>query len=274
MAEDAPIGFGGALTTWCTAWTLERRDGVTLGFVAHDRDLVTDALTYRAAPALAPTAVALSDGLEHDNAEVEGALTDDGLAEEDLAAGRWNGAALEIARIDWRAPEAARHVLMRGTFGEIAREGTAFRAEMLGATQRLEEPVAPATSPTCRAALGDAHCKLPRRALACETAVATVDGAVVTVGDGVDGALYAWGSLRFLDGANAGLTRDIVAGEGAELHLADAPAFAPRPGARAKLTEGCDKRFATCRDRFANAINFRGEPHLPGNDLLTRYPGG
>ena len=33
------------------------------------------------------------------------------------------------------------------------------------------------------------------------------------------------------------------------------------------------KLFATCRDRFANAQNFRGEPHLPGNDLLTRYPG-
>jgi uncharacterized phage protein (TIGR02218 family) len=37
--------------------------------------------------------------------------------------------------------------------------------------------------------------------------------------------------------------------------------------------EGCDKRLETCRDRFANTLNFRGEPHLPGNDLLTRYPG-
>ncbi len=43
---------------------------------------------------------------------------------------------------------------------------------------------------------------------------------------------------------------------------------------RIALTEGCDKRFATCRTRFANSENFRGEPHLPGNDLLTRYPGG
>jgi uncharacterized protein len=32
-----------------------------------------------------------------------------------------------------------------------------------------------------------------------------------------------------------------------------------------------DQRFSTCVSRFANALNFRGEPHLPGNDLLTRY---
>jgi uncharacterized phage protein (TIGR02218 family) len=44
-------------------------------------------------------------------------------------------------------------------------------------------------------------------------------------------------------------------------------------GALVELIEGCDKIFATCRDRFANGENFRGEPHLPGADLLTRYPG-
>lgn len=58
------------------------------------------------------------------------------------------------------------------------------------------------------------------------------------------------------------------------LHLAEGPAFAPIFPARVRLTQGCDKQLATCRDRFANAANFRGEAHLPGNDLLTRYPGG
>jgi AcrR family transcriptional regulator len=38
-----------------------------------------------------------------------------------------------------------------------------------------------------------------------------------------------------------------------------------------ELIEGCDRQLATCRDRFANVANFQGEPHLPGNDLLTRY---
>jgi hypothetical protein len=45
------------------------------------------------------------------------------------------------------------------------------------------------------------------------------------------------------------------------------------PGTLVLLVEGCDRTIATCRLRFNNAANFRGEPYLPGNDLLTRYPG-
>jgi hypothetical protein len=40
-----------------------------------------------------------------------------------------------------------------------------------------------------------------------------------------------------------------------------------------EVREGCDKQFATCVNRFKNALNFRGEPHVPGGDLLTRFGG-
>jgi hypothetical protein len=40
------------------------------------------------------------------------------------------------------------------------------------------------------------------------------------------------------------------------------------------VQEGCDHTIATCAARFGNAINFQGEPFLPGNDSLTRYPAG
>jgi uncharacterized phage protein (TIGR02218 family) len=38
------------------------------------------------------------------------------------------------------------------------------------------------------------------------------------------------------------------------------------------ITADCDKGFATCRDRFANAVNFGGFPHMPGNDFALSYP--
>ena len=38
------------------------------------------------------------------------------------------------------------------------------------------------------------------------------------------------------------------------------------------VTAGCDKTLATCRDRFANVDNFRGFPHIPGNDFIMSYP--
>ena len=37
---------------------------------------------------------------------------------------------------------------------------------------------------------------------------------------------------------------------------------------------GCRKRLTEdCKTRFANVLNFQGEPHLPGIDLLTKVPG-
>jgi uncharacterized phage protein (TIGR02218 family) len=35
---------------------------------------------------------------------------------------------------------------------------------------------------------------------------------------------------------------------------------------------GCDRQLTTCRDKFHNTVNFRGFPHIPGNDFVLRYP--
>ena len=76
-----------------------------------------------------------------------------------------------------------------------------------------------------------------------------------------------------MSGAACGWRSRILRAEESSIVLRDLPPVAIAAGTRFRLTEGCDKRFATCRGRFSNSINFRGEPHLPGNDLLTRYPG-
>ena len=108
----------------------------------------------------------------------------------------------------------------------------------------------------------------------------TVRATVITgdafglVVSGLDGAAadYVEGRLRVLEGPNAGIARRIVDNKGAALVLDEALGLAP--GTRIQLWEGCDKRFVTCRTRFANAANFRGEPHVPGGDVLMRFGGG
>ena len=39
-----------------------------------------------------------------------------------------------------------------------------------------------------------------------------------------------------------------------------------------RLIAGCDKTFETCKAKYANAANFRGFPHMPGEDWVTAYP--
>lgn len=255
---------------WC--WRLARRDGVVIGLTSHDRDLMVGGIVYRAAPGMKPSALETSDSLDAATMDLEGAIASDAIAARDLDAGRWDGAELELFVTDWSAPGMAPVTVARGSLGAVERRGAAFAAELQGVTRLLDRPVCPATSPSCRAMLGDPACRVdlaPRTHL---RRVIAVDGRAVTL-DSVAAGM-AFGELLWMDGANCGLASPVIGVDGSVLHLAEAPVFAPVFPARVRLTEGCDKQLATCRDRFANAVNFRGEAHLPGNDLLTRYPGG
>ncbi len=263
------------LITFALCWRLERRDGVAIGFTAHDRDLVIDGLAYRAAPGMLPSAITLADGFAADALDVKGALTSDAIRAGDLAAGRWDGAAVTISMTDWTAPGAERLEITRGILGEVSTEGEAFEAELKGPTAMLDRPVVEQTSPECRAMLGDARCRIdmaPRTRLT--RIVAVTDEDVVEVASAVGANAYAYGRLRWIGGRNSGLESAILRSAGTLLTLREPPQFVPATGDLVEIAEGCDRSLATCAGRFGNAANFRGEPHLPGIDLLTRYPGG
>lgn len=257
---------------WC--WRLSRRDGVVIGLTSHDKDLLWGGLTYRAAPGMRPSALEMRDHLDAATMDMEGAIASDVIMERDLDAGRWDGALMAFYVTDWTAPEVAPVLMAEGVLGAIERRGASFAAELQGVTRALDAPVCPATSPSCRAELGGRDCRINLAPLTHVRQVVAVDGAVVTLDNAVAAARLVYGSLRWMDGANCGTMSPIAGQTGTILHLATAPPLPMHLPARVRLTEGCDKQLSTCRSRFANALNFRGEAHLPGNDLLTRYPGG
>ena len=269
---EAPDWLREELVTLAWCWRLARRDGVAIGFTSHDRDLVIGGLAYRAAPGMKPSAIETNDSLDAATMDLEGAIASDAIAARDLEAGRWDGAELELFVTDWTAADVAPVTVARGSLGAIEQRGAAFAAELQGVTRLLDRPVCPATSPSCRATLGDRACRIDLARRTHVRRVTAVDGRVVTLDAAVGG--MAFGSLSWIEGGNCGLESPVISADGVSLHLAEAPAFEPPGPVRVRLVEGCDKQLATCRDSFANAINFRGEAHLPGNDLLTRYPGG
>jgi uncharacterized phage protein (TIGR02218 family) len=85
---------------------------------------------------------------------------------------------------------------------------------------------------------------------------------------------FTGGKLVWLTGANAGLTAEVkahrLAGGEAELDLWQRAARPIVVGDTFRVTAGCDKRFSTCGAKFANVANFRGFPHMPGNDFVLR----
>lgn len=270
------IWLKGPVTTAAYGWRLERRDGVALGFTSHDRDAEIDGLLYRASPGMEPTSIVENIGIETDGLEVSGALDADAINEEDLNAGRWDKARLTIFLYDWSDPVSNKRILAHGELGEVSFSDHSFRSELRGMTSVLDGPVVPQTSPGCRAYFCDHGCGLNSQRFAHLVSISAVNGSYATFGLNPVAAVpdaFAYGQLRWLSGKNAGLTAQILASGADHILLADPPAFLAVPGALALLTEGCNKTIATCSQRSGNAINFRGEPFLPGNDLLTRYPG-
>ncbi len=271
----ADIWLTGPVTSSAFGWRLERRDGVTLGFTSHDRDVEIDGLLYRASPGLVPTSVVETSGLDAGGLDVKGALTADALRAEDLRAGKWDGARIDIFLFDWSNPEAGTRPLVSGSLGSVEFSANSFSANVEGPAARLSMPVAPYTSPTCRARFCDAQCGLNAQRFRHRAPVLAVDGVSVSIGGmpAHELALFEQGELRWLGGENCG-DRHLVVGATANALLIDRPPpFAVVAGTSVELLQGCDKLLASCASRFGNVINFRGEPHLPGNDLLTRFPG-
>lgn len=264
---------GNSLAAIAFCWTIERRDGAGLALTSHDRDLTIGGRRYRAQPGIAPAAIEKSLGLGESDSEVAGAITSAALSEEDLAAGRWDGARVRLSAVDWEQPEALPVALVDGELGEIDLDGTGFRAGLRGAAAGLSRPVCPATSSECRAELGDRQCRVDMAGRELIAKVVAGEGRALTL-ETAPSLDFLFRRAEHLSGANSGLRSVIVAIDGASVMLRDLPAVDCAPGDLVRLRHGCDKMFATCRARFANAANFRGEPHLPGNDLLTRFPGG
>lgn len=258
------------------AWAVTRKDGVTLGFTDHDQDLNFDQVRFRPDSGLSARAVAQGLGLSIDNTEAAGLLSDDAITETDLLAGRWDGAEICLWEVDWTAPES-RRLIFRGSMGEVARNGAAFRAELRGLSEPLGRVQGRVYHPLCSAQLGDGHCgfDISRAGYQAEGILLSQDGGILRLAGipAYDARWFERGVIEVLTGPAAGLTGqikndDIPALDRREIEIWTAFGIQPEAGDRMRLLAGCDKRAETCRLKFLNFLNFRGFPHLPSEDWL------
>ncbi len=267
-------------TTLCTCWRVTRGDGVVLGFTDHDRAILFDDVEHEPETGLDATAAVSHSGLQVGGLEVTGAFASDTIAENDLEAGLYDNARVEAWLVNWAAPEE-RHLMRIGSIGEVRREGEAFTAEVRSLSHALDQERGRIFRATCDADLGDARCGVDLESddWSASATVVETDGFSTLVasvpGDRPSGFFDA-GALTFTSGANAGRRSEVLRhkrdDDGDHLTLWQPMADAIEAGDAFTVSAGCDKRFSTCRDRFANAENFRGFPHIPGNDFALSYP--
>lgn len=203
VPEEMAARIASGAATLCHVWKVVRADGTALGFTDHDGNLEVDGLTCRAASGWTTGAARSEVGLDAGDASALGVIEGEGFDAAGIAAGDFDGARVELWRVDWSAP-ALRVRLSVGTITALKIEGDRFTADVAGPMARLERVVGRTYGRLCDASLGDARC-------------------------GVDPGDH--------------------------------------PGA------SCDRRWETCVGVFANGINFRGFPDIPGDDFLTARAG-
>ncbi len=149
--------------TLCHVWLLTRVDGAVFGFTDHDRDLVVDEVSCRAASGWTAGAADSGVGLAAGAQAVGGGLDDATLNAGEIAAGLFDSASVTLWRVDWARPEL-KVKLWVGTMARIRREGAAFVADLEGPLAALERVVGRTYGRSCDALLGDGRCGVDRAA--------------------------------------------------------------------------------------------------------------
>lgn len=268
-------------TTLCWCWRLTRRSGVRLGFTDHDRNLTFDGTTFEASAGFTASEIRDSLGLSVDNLEVESALRR--RPGRSLAAGDFDDTTRGNLPCRLDGYDAAR----------LDAAGIARRVYVVPAPPSPPRSVASLT--TCSSRKAESSNTLATPHSATHAAVSTSHRHDIaarersrsprrsvrsphrgsqrspTAGSSKDFSRRPLAPMRWL------LQRDQAPHphcNGRNLRTVAADAVAHHTGDTFTVTAGCDKLIATCRDKFANTVNYRGFPHMPGNDTIASYTQG
>jgi len=280
LPESFQTHLTSGVTTLATAWRLLRKDGLVLGFTDHDRPLIFQGTQFQPRTGLTGRASSAGADLGVDNTEIAGILDSDFISSQDIRAGRFDGARVEIWRVNWQQPES--HVLVSsGVLGEITQTETGFSAELRGLSHQLEQTVGRLYQRGCDAVVGDGRCRvdLDQPGFRGEGTIVSIIDRHQFIADGLSSFSDDWfahGALVWLSGDNQGVSGFVKSHgqSGADTSLS---LWQPAPldlsvGDRFRVSAGCDRRFETCTEKFDNAINFRGFHLMPGNDFVIQIP--
>jgi uncharacterized phage protein (TIGR02218 family) len=256
--------------TLVNCWKVTRRDGTVLGFADHDEDITFDTVLYKAATGFTPSSIDSQSSLAVDNLDVEGMIESGSITEQDMLAGKYDYAAIEIFLLNYADLTQGKMMLRSGWLGEVELRNKQFVAEIRGLTQALSTQIGDLYSPICRATFGDSRCGY-------DLATVTVTGSVSSVASNLSftdssrseaNGFFALGMLTFTSGANLNIRREVKEFRDGQFTLALPMPFTIAQGDAYSLIRGCDKSFKTCSATYSNALNFRGEPHVPGLDKM------
>ena len=267
--------FEGGMTTLATCWRIARQDGVEIGFTDHDELITFDSLDYDSIAGFTPTTVESKSNMSVDNLDVEGQIYPSKITEEDLLAGLYDFAEIEIFVVNYADLTQGKLVVKRGRLGEVTLNSQMFQAEVRGLTQHLSQTIGDVFSPSCRAILGDSKCKVALAGFTSAGTVTEVNNNQTFKATALtqDAGWFTGGEVIWTSGNNDDRRMEVKEFASTQVVLALPMGKSIQVGDTFNIIAGCDKTRETCQSKFSNIINFRGEPDVPGTDKLLTTAG-
>ncbi len=260
----------GEVTSLAICWKLTLTNGTVMGFTDHTSDLTISSVLYKASSGFSPTSIETKDKFSVDNLDVAGVIDCSAITEADLMSGIYDYAEVEIFMVNVLDLTQGIILHRRGWVGEISLKNNQFIAEVRGLSQKLQQNIVELYSPTCRAIFCDTRCKLSKPTYTFAGTVTAVTSRQIFTNSAMLQAAgyFSSGEINWLTGANAGRKMEVKEFASGRFNM-----VLPMPkniavGDTFNAIAGCDKTFNTCYSKFNNAVNFRGEPHVPGNDKM------
>jgi uncharacterized phage protein (TIGR02218 family) len=258
-------------TTLATLWKIERRDGVKYFYTDHNEPISFNGDLYVPQSGIKASTVTTEATGGVSSLDVEGHIEDDEISDKDILNGLFRDASLEIMLVNYENVSAGVMYLLTGNLGQFTVSGNGWSAEFRGLTHRLKTSFGQNYSRTCRANFTDGTCKV-------DPSTVTYSGSVTGVQDslnfstdvtGFDFNTFEYGFVEWTSGNNTGARYEIKRSDSVgNIQLYLPVLFPVSSGDTFTIREGCDKEFSTCKNRFGNAINFQGEPDVPGLEFL------
>lgn len=259
-------------TTMAFCWRVVREDGTVQGFTEHDENITFDSLTYLASSGFTGSKIQSSLGLSIDNLEAKSALDNTTINEDDLAAGRYDNAEVEVYWVNFENV-AQRVLVSKGNIGRVKREELAFTAELRSMSHRMNQRVGRVYQKTCDVILGSARCGVNLASFTSTGSVSSVTTnrifSVSIAANDTDG-YYSFGLLEFTSGLNNGLKFEVKSHSQGLINLWEVTPFNVSVSDTFSIIAGCDKYGSTCHSKFNNMINFQGFNRIPGRDNFLK----
>lgn len=260
-------------TSLATCWKCTRTDGEIFGFTDHDKNLTVSSVLYLASTGYTRSAIQTSSQLAVDNLDLEGVFDSASITEQDLRAGLWDYAAVEIFLVNWADLTQGTMKLRKGRLGQSMAGRTRYTTELRGLLQHLQQEVGRIYGPADDVDLGDARSGI-------NIATYTVTGTLSSVVNNIQFAdsaraeavgYFDGGKLTFTSGLNDGLSMEVktYTPSGGAFALQLPMPYTVQAGDTYSVYAGYDKSLDQALSKFNSVVWFRGFPYVPGFDRMV-----